>query len=320
MMHTQRNVGERNASSGVSNATMTRRVTAVIRGTLSQFANGGQEAACWSTQNGRIHDIMGVSELLDGTADQASATALLSNALLTNVQVLETKNDFPLAVGVSVSCVPNRECTRTGSAYAFSCLPETTNTQPLLLYQNETSTNESLAWRAQYPEYNSNNLETNGVLNVQGENFVFVSKEHPVIDLLRLNKDILNADIDQQVLIDDMWLKVTKQVMSTCCQQLKTKVLSKVGTCDLNQLSLQISRLDGINWLEMSQNDELFSKIPSHITTQSARADDMSTEDWQALQQARKDQFTQHANALINKPFSFHCRLQLQFELLPSAV
>jgi len=38
-----------------------------------------------------------------------------------------------------------------------------------------------------------NNLDTHGVLNVQGENFVFVSKAHPVIDLLRINKDILNA-------------------------------------------------------------------------------------------------------------------------------
>jgi hypothetical protein len=32
--------------------------------------------------------------------------------------------------------------------------------------------------------------------------------------------------------------------MSTCCNQLKTKVLNKVGTVDLTQLSVQISRLD----------------------------------------------------------------------------
>jgi hypothetical protein len=107
---------------------------------------------------------------------------------------------------------------------------------------------------------------------------VFVSKTHPVIDLLRLNKDILNADIDSQALIDDQWLKVTKQVMSTCCQQLKTKVLSKVGTCDLNQLSVQLSRMDGIHWVELSENDELFSKIPAHLTTQGLRNDTMSEE------------------------------------------
>jgi hypothetical protein len=43
------------------------------------FANAGQEAACWTTQNGKINDIMGVSELLDCTGDSASAASLLIN-------------------------------------------------------------------------------------------------------------------------------------------------------------------------------------------------------------------------------------------------
>ena len=67
---------------GASPYIIKRRLNAVIRGSLTQFANAGQEAACWSTQNGRINDIMGNTELLDGTADQSSATALLQNALL----------------------------------------------------------------------------------------------------------------------------------------------------------------------------------------------------------------------------------------------
>jgi len=248
-----------------------------IRGSLNQFDHCGQEAACWSTQNGRIIDILGVTELLDGAADSASATALIKNAYLHKVTLLEYLNGFPLPLGVSISCVPNRECTRTGSAYAFSTLPEVTNTTPQVIYQNEANTHESMSWRVQYPEYNVNNLDTHCVLNVQGENFVFVSKVHPVIDLLHANKEMLNADIDTQPLIDDMWYKVTKQVMSTCCNQLKTKVLSKVGTVDLNQLSVQISRLDGIHWLEMSENDEIYSKIPTHLTTALPRPTDSET-------------------------------------------
>jgi len=303
-----------------SGTVLTRRLNVTIRGTLHQFANGGQEAACWTTQNGKINDIMGVTELLDGTGDQASTASLLANALLHKVTVLETKNDFPLGLGVYLSCVPNKECTRTGNAYAFSCLPETTNPTPHVIYQNEASTGESAQWRQQYPDYNVNNLDTHGVLNVTGENFVFVSKNHPVIDLLRLNKDLLNADIEKQPLIDDMWFKVTKQVMSTCCQQLKSKVLSKVGTCDLNQVSLQLSRLDGIHWVDMSENDELFSKIPAHLSVPAVREEGMSTEDWQKQQMQRQERFTQAANALLKQPYAFHARLELQFELMPTAV
>ena len=35
---------------------LVRRLNATIRGTLHQFANGGQDAACWTTQNGKIND------------------------------------------------------------------------------------------------------------------------------------------------------------------------------------------------------------------------------------------------------------------------
>ena len=88
-----------------SGTVLTRRLNVQINGTLHQFANGGQEAACWTTQNGKINDIMGITELLDGTGDQASSTALLANALLHKVTVLETKNDFPLWAGrISVMC------------------------------------------------------------------------------------------------------------------------------------------------------------------------------------------------------------------------
>jgi hypothetical protein len=111
--------------------------------------------------------------MLDGAADNTSATALIKNAYLHKVTVLEYLNGFPLPLGVNISCVPNRECTRTGSAYAFSTLPETTNSTPHVVYQNDSNTHESMSWRVQYPEFNVSNLDSHGVLNVQGENFCF---------------------------------------------------------------------------------------------------------------------------------------------------
>ena len=264
MVLTESNISEPSLSQSDNSFTIKRRIYAHINGSLAQFNMAGQEAACWSTQNGRINDIMGITELMEGTGDPASCTTLLQNALLHKVTLLEYKNEFPVSLGVHVSCVPNRECTRTGHSYAFSTLPENTNSTPLIVFENETSTNESMAWRAQYPEYTANNLESNGVLNVQNEGFVFVNKKHPAIGLLRINKDVLNADIDQQTLIDDQWYKVTKQVMSTCCTKLKNQVLNRVGTCDLNHIQLQIQRLDGQPWVEHSENDELLNKVATY--------------------------------------------------------
>lgn len=310
-----------NALKDTTDNIITRRIHAVIRGSLAQFANSGSESASWTSVNGRMSEILGITDLLQGTADTASTTALLQNSLLHNVRIIEYKNDFPIALGVSISCVPNKEMTRTGSGYAFSCLPNNVNSTPLELYANEACTEDSLNWRLHYPEYNVNNLETHGVLNVSGESFVFVSKKHPVIDLLRVNKDILNADIDTHALIDDQWLKITKQVMHTCCTQLKSKVLSKVGTCDLNSLSLQISRLDGAEWIDISQNDELFSLLPPSVTTVQAPQTSFENEDekqkYDNAQMLRQEQLNQKQHALHSKHFSFHCRLELQYEVMP---
>jgi hypothetical protein len=100
--------------------------------------------------------------------DAQSSVSILSQAVLKEARILEYANTLPCAVGVHISCVPNQEVTRTGVGYAFTALPESTNSTALVVYENDATTAESMAWRAQYPEYNSLNLETQGVLNVQG--------------------------------------------------------------------------------------------------------------------------------------------------------
>jgi hypothetical protein len=68
------------------------------------------------------------------------------------------------------------------------------------------------------------------------------------------------------------------------------------------------------------KNDEMFSKIPAHLNTQGLRNDNMSEEQWQGNQERPKQEFTAAANPLIKKQFSFHARIQLEFELIPTSV
>jgi hypothetical protein len=326
------------------------RFHASILGSLRQLAHGGSDGACWSTQNGKMQEILGMH--IQG-CDSQSAIAILGQAVLKSARVIEYSSSFPFAIGVQISCVPNQEVTSTGSSYAFTALPATTNSVPMTIYENDATTAESMAWRAQYPEYNAANLETQGVLNVQGEGFVFVSKTHPVIDLLRANKDVLNADIDSQPLIDDQWvrapvsrlrsarrapvsrlrsarrapltrcmpqLKVTKQVLSTCCNQIKTKVLNKVGTCDLSNITVQISRLDG-QWSQMTADDALFKCIPEELTVPVEATDDSnSLREVEEAQRKRTYEFSSACHAILNKQRSFHLRFELEFDLIPQAI
>jgi hypothetical protein len=45
-----------------------------------------------------------------------------------------------------------------------------------------------------------------------------------------------------------------------------------------------------------------------------------SLEDWHAQQAKRKEELTAAANGLIKKPYSFHARIQIEFELMPPSL
>lgn len=232
-----------------------------IRGSLQQFHSGGSEGASWSPVAGRAGDVFGVNDFFDTHPDVGQTANVLQNTVLHEVQVLSVQNDFPINLGVTISCIPGDECVKTGTRYALTCLSNSTCTHPETIYSSESSQHEGIEWRQKYPTYNANNLDSTGVLQVVGQPYVFVSQHHPVIDLLRTNADKLNARIDDQPLIDGEWYKVTKQVMGQCCNVLRSKVLNKVSTRDMNDFVVQLHRIGSSDWISKDVMNELQSKL-----------------------------------------------------------
>jgi hypothetical protein len=298
-----------------------RNIVATIKGSMHEMQMGGPTASSWSAQNGQIGQVLGVNDLIDGCADGVSLSTLLQNAHIISADLIEYHNKFPVSLGVNLSCIPGKEATRTGCTYAFTALPTAHNTVPLNLYTNDHQAQEGVEWRTKYPMYNASNLETQGVLNVQGENFYFIDKGHPCVELLRMNKHVLNADIDQQPLIDNQWFKVMKQVMATCCNHLRKVVLNKVSTMDLNNLTLQISRLDNAKWVDYSTEDELMLQLPASLTTMSEAPNDSELfEKWKHEQTQNELAMSDTLHKLTHEPRTFTCRIALTFQLLPTAV
>ena len=279
---------------------VTRRFYASIRGSLAQFGSSGQDAASWTPVNGKVADVFGIGEIMEqNCADPNTGSAMLQNAILHRISILESKNDFPLALGVSISCIPSDESTRTGHKYAMTALASSHNANPLVLFEAEPSTNEGMQFRQEFPQYNSSNLETHGVLNVQGEPYVFVSKSHPVINLLKKNAATIKSDITQTTLIDGEWYKVGRQVMSFCCQELRKKVLSRVNTRDLNNFTMQLHRIGNRDWNQLSANDEIMSAVPPHVAFSDNPTD-----------------LTKHVENIMKTPYSYSARIELTYEVV----
>ena len=277
---------------------VTRRFNVNIRGSLAQFGGSGQEAASWAPINGKVGDVFSISDIFESTPDVGTTAAVLANSVLHRVTVLETKNDFPLNLGVTMACVPSEETTKTGHKYAITTMANTHQPNPTVVFEAEASTNEGISWRSKYPSYNANNLEKEGVLQVSGQQYLFVSQNHPVIELLRQNASHLNADISEQPLIDGEWYKITKQVMGTCCSTLRTKVLSKVSTRDLNNFSVQIHRIGNKDWNTITANDEIISAIPDHIINLNS-----------------EEAIGTHIQTIMKRQYSFTARIEMQYEV-----
>lgn len=247
------------------NHVVTRRLNVHIRGNLSGFQKAGQGAASWTPVNGKAGEVFGVNDVFEVTPDAGTTSSVLQNAVLHSVKLLEVRNEFPLNLGVSISCIPPEETTRTGHKFAFTTLAKSHQQTPMTVFEANDNNGEGLEWRSKFPSYNANNLESEGVLQVTGQNYLFVNKNHPAIQVLRTNKAKLTQSIDDQPLIDDEWYKITKQVFAHCCGALRAKILNRVSTRDMNDFNVQLHRLSGDEWGSLKPTDEIFSQVPDEV-------------------------------------------------------
>ena len=83
------------------------------------------------------------------------------------------------------------------------------------------------AWYDRHAGWNAGNLETEGVLVVDAMPFVFVHKDHPVIDGLRKNQNTIDQNIDEYPLIDGTYLKVSRRVFALYCDAIRAQIYSR---------------------------------------------------------------------------------------------
>ena len=76
-----------------------------------------------------------------------------------------------------------------------------------------------------FAEWNTGNIRTHLVGHFDGMPYVLVHKRHPTAAILRLNADIIGANIDDQPLIDGEWHRVTCQVHEMICITLIRQML-----------------------------------------------------------------------------------------------
>eukprot|EP00961_Rhodomonas_salina_P178152 2402635-Rhodomonas_salina.5 len=279
---------------------LTRVINVSLCGSLEELSQGGEARCKWAPMQGKHVQVFGLDSHNELGIDNNSATNSLRTATILKARLLESKSSFPWPLGVTVSCLPKNEITETGDRYAYTVLPDSSMNTPHVLYQADSDFKGSNQWRQQYKEYNASNLDTQGILEVKNCPYVFVKDSHPVIAVLRANTELIGQNIDNMPKIDGEWYKLSRNVLQQCCSALRTHVLSKLSTHDLNHFQVNVDRMDKQDWIELGD----MSCIKSRMEVPFGASSDKITmcED-------------EAAHRFLTTPYEYHSRIELTYEL-----
>jgi hypothetical protein len=290
------------ANTPPQNIIVKRTLNVSISGSLSNLTLAGPQAAMWKPLSGKETELFCPS--LDGELDPAEQTNSIRNGIVRSMTIIEQHSTFPVTMGATVSCIPPTEVTEMGDKYAYTVLPMSRISSPQTIYTCDSSMQENQAWRQQYGRWDKTNLETMGVMDVTNQPYVFVHMDHPAIGLLRHNSESIGCDVDKMPKIDKQFFKLSRQILSSCCQTLRTKILSKMVTQDMNMFSVQLSRLNAETWDDLGDGT-----VPLQSFAPKAK---WSEEEYEKAKE-------HHLREFVKKPYQYIARLQIEYEIPAAA-
>lgn len=268
-----------------------------ITNSLGNLALAGPQGGVWKLVDGAQHHVLG--QCAEGL-DVGASTSQLGSVLIHEVSVLQQHNGFPVPLGVQLNCVPAREYTDLGEAYAYTVLPNSKLNSPETIYKAPPLSDEMYDWHRQYPQYTAANLEEEGVMHGNNQGYCFIDKEHPAVSVLRYNSHLIGCDVDAQKKVEGTWIRVSKQVLKVCCDTIREKVLSKMKTYDLNTLSMQIHRINAVGWEDLGDGTVAMSnfKLKSSWTPEEEDA-------------AKRN----HLRKFTSTPYTYAARIKIKYEV-----
>lgn len=264
----------------LQNQVITRHFTANFAGSLSDLADS-PSLATWRPTDASIFKSR--TRYAPNAAKSTVRKGNLKQAILVGMRLQRAESTFPCSLGLTIKGAKGNFYTGDGKQYSYIT---GANEKSHALNKVVATTNPYINsdYLRLFPGMTKDNLRTNGILEVPGENYVLVDQQHPIVEMMNENQDVLNVDIGRAKLIDEKWYKVSKNVSDRCLKELGEELDGNLPIIDLSDFHVSIDRLHGAQW-------DSEAEVCDNITSSDIRAKCMDS--------------TRRANYVIEMSYSF---------------
>lgn len=223
--------------------TVRRALTIEISGSLTKLAAEGAKTT-WNVAKNAPAIFQPVRS--DKGYSDVAGQCDITNAVMHSVSVTDIRSTFPCSVGVDISGITGTHATREGKKYAVVVQGDTKWQGSKKLLEPDEMTNSD--YLKKYPGMTPEKIAKEGIVQVPGESYVFVDSNHPVVEMLTVNQELLQVNMADAELIDGRWYKVAGEVVADCTKLLDQQLLQHLPLVNLSTFGVAAERLGGLAW------------------------------------------------------------------------
>ena len=183
----------------------------------------GAQAATWTLEPKTSAEIFGV----DKEQPQDVTLQQLQKSIVHKITLDSYKTTFPDTHSLYINGITSQEFTQNGDTAHIFFHGAGQSTTPQELYVNKGDGALTRQWMDEYPGFTSANLDTHKAIAIEGAQYHFVSKDHPVIGLFKSNEDSLGVKVDKDAAVNEHY-RVNSNLFKDGCDSLKKNLLANM--------------------------------------------------------------------------------------------
>lgn len=215
------------------------------------------QLATWRPVDGHYDIFQSSTRYAPGCSRAEYRRGNLEQAILIGMKIKKVDSNFPCQLGLQIEGVKGNYYFNNGDRYAYliSAKEHSHTLNEIVALTNPYVHSEYLE---RFPGMTASALRTQGIMPVPGENYVYIDKDHPVVDLMKQNTEQIQINIMNADLIDGRWYKVASHIVDHCISKLDKELVENLPIYDFTNFNARIVRPYGLDW---DDQDEICENI-----------------------------------------------------------